>query len=211
MTVPPGFRRNSPTPKILILHRGTIHKDDMTLTQGFRITTPLKAIADLLVNQPVPFVRVRYEDLVEDPEGECRKMFDHLELPFEPAVIEYGKHRHITKSYGDPMSVEKHTRPVADSIGTWTQDLLARPDALELCRSIVDRLEPEHLEAWGYPKAELLAPLAGAVAARTRRSPLNGYRVKRQVLLTLRRNIHGNALGAAVRKVRYYCDVLLRT
>lgn len=53
MTVPPDFRRNSPTPAILILHRGTIHKEDMTLTQGFRITTPLKAIADLLVARTV--------------------------------------------------------------------------------------------------------------------------------------------------------------
>lgn len=53
MTVPPGFRRNSPTPGILVLYRGLIHKEDMTLTQGFRITTPLKAIADLLVARTV--------------------------------------------------------------------------------------------------------------------------------------------------------------
>lgn len=53
MTVPPGFRRNSPTPGILVLHQGLIHKEDMRLTQGFRITTPLKAIADLLVERTV--------------------------------------------------------------------------------------------------------------------------------------------------------------
>ena len=53
MTVPPGFRRSTPTPEILILHRGLIHKEDLTLTQGFRITTPLKAIADLLVERTV--------------------------------------------------------------------------------------------------------------------------------------------------------------
>lgn len=53
MTVPPGFRKSTPTPEILILHRGLIHKDDMTLTQGFRITTPLKAISDLLVTRTV--------------------------------------------------------------------------------------------------------------------------------------------------------------
>lgn len=53
MTVPPGFRKNTPTPGILVLHRGLIHKDDMTLTQGFRVTSPLKAIADLLVTRTV--------------------------------------------------------------------------------------------------------------------------------------------------------------
>jgi len=53
MTVPPDFRKSTAIPKILILHRGFIHKEDMTLTQGFRITTPLKAIADLLVTRTV--------------------------------------------------------------------------------------------------------------------------------------------------------------
>lgn len=53
MTVPPGFRKSAPTPGILVLHRGFIHKEDMTLTQGFRITTLLKAIADLLVTRTV--------------------------------------------------------------------------------------------------------------------------------------------------------------
>ena len=49
MTVPPDFRKSTAIAEILILHRGFIHEEDMTLTQGYRITTPLKAIADLLV------------------------------------------------------------------------------------------------------------------------------------------------------------------
>lgn len=53
LTVPPDFRKSTAIPEILILHRGFIHKEDMTLTQGFRITTPLKAIADLLVTRTV--------------------------------------------------------------------------------------------------------------------------------------------------------------
>jgi hypothetical protein len=48
-----GFRRNSPTPKILILHRGIIHKDDADMLLGFRITRPLKTIADLPVTRTV--------------------------------------------------------------------------------------------------------------------------------------------------------------
>lgn len=53
MTVPPAFRRSSPTPRILVLHRGIVHPDDMDSVQGFRVTRPLKAIADLLTDRSV--------------------------------------------------------------------------------------------------------------------------------------------------------------
>ncbi|MBI3296728.1 MAG: type IV toxin-antitoxin system AbiEi family antitoxin domain-containing protein [Elusimicrobia bacterium] len=48
MTVPPDFRRNAPTPGVLVLHRGTLHEDDIERRPGFRLTRPLKAIADLI-------------------------------------------------------------------------------------------------------------------------------------------------------------------
>lgn len=53
MTVPPGFRRNSPTPGILVLHRGVIRKEDIEARQGYRITRPLKTISDLLMTRSV--------------------------------------------------------------------------------------------------------------------------------------------------------------
>lgn len=33
--------------------------------------------------------RVFYEDLIEDPEREIRRLFDYLELPFEPATLRF--------------------------------------------------------------------------------------------------------------------------
>ena len=53
MTVPPDFRRNSPTPKILVLHRGVLRKEDIEARQGFRVTRPLKTIGDLLISRSV--------------------------------------------------------------------------------------------------------------------------------------------------------------
>lgn len=53
MTVPPRFRRSSAIPKILVLHRGVVPDEDATHVQGFRITKPLRAIADLIVAQTV--------------------------------------------------------------------------------------------------------------------------------------------------------------
>lgn len=53
MTVPSSFRRSSPTPGILVLHRGTIRKEDIEARQGFRVTRPLKTISDLLITRSV--------------------------------------------------------------------------------------------------------------------------------------------------------------
>lgn len=48
MTVPPAFRRNSAIPKVLVLHRGTFQKEEIEPKHGFRVSRPLRAIADLL-------------------------------------------------------------------------------------------------------------------------------------------------------------------
>lgn len=169
------------------------------------------AIGEFLLGQKVPYVHVRYEDLVQEPEAAMRRVLAHVQLPFEPGVVTYGMQKHISKSYGDPVSVERHTRPVTDSLDTWAQDFLARPEALQLAQDVVTHLETGHLSAWGYPKAELFQALHDRQARATARSRLSAYQLKRQVLLSLRKNIHQNALGQAVKKLRYYCDVLLRT
>lgn len=169
------------------------------------------AIGKFLIDAPVPHVHVRYDDIVADPEAQARRIFEHLGLPHEPQAVSYGEHAHISKSFGDPMSVEKHKKPVTDSIDTWAADMQTRPDVLELARDVVSRLDAAHLEAWGYPKESLFAAIDGKQGRGTKRSALNGYRFKRKVLLSLRKNIQHNQLGAAVKKVRYYCDVLLRS
>jgi hypothetical protein len=168
------------------------------------------AVGALLRERPVDCVHVRYEDVVQDPEASMRRILEHLGLPFEPGCVEYGQQQHITKSFGDPHSVERHTRPVTDSLDKWAQDFLAQPDVLALAQQIASELDPADLEAWGFPKDSLFAALEGQAAHKTA-GRLNTYAIKRKVLLGLRKNMHSTALGDAVRKVRYYCDVLLRT
>lgn len=53
MTVPPGFHRYGPIPKILVLHRSKLHPSETESMQGFRVTRPLRAIADLTRNGSV--------------------------------------------------------------------------------------------------------------------------------------------------------------
>lgn len=183
----------------------------LALEQNPLVEPYVESLGSFLVKNP-DVVHLRYEDLVACPEDEMRRVLDDWGLEFEEACVEYGRVSHITKSYGDPMSVERHSRPVTDSLNTWAKDLNSRPEALALARRVVARLDPEHLAAWGYPTDEFWAALDSADARSTTRfTRFNSYWVKRQILLRLRKNVGDNVLGNAVRRVRYYCDVVLRS
>jgi predicted transcriptional regulator of viral defense system len=46
MTVPLGFRRNSETPRVLVLHKSTLLSNEVIRERGYSITTPMRAILD---------------------------------------------------------------------------------------------------------------------------------------------------------------------
>ncbi len=125
------------------------------------------------------------------------------------------KHKHIKKSFGDPVTVNQHDRPVTDSKEKWAAEVRADPAKLELAHRIIDSLDPADLAAWGYTTEELFAPVASASgqangSATGSLPALSTYRRMRQLMLALKRDIHENQFGKMVKKVRYYCDVLLR-
>jgi hypothetical protein len=174
------------------------------------ISRYIPAIAAFLTEAPVALVHVRYEDLVEDPHGQMQRLCAYLDLPYEESSIEYGAHEHIAKSFGDPVGVAKHTRPVATSVNTWAQDLKARPEALALLKKSCAELDPADLKAFGYPPESLFDALNQAQKSATRRNPFESYQLQRKLLLSARRYVGDNALGHTLRRVRYACDVLLR-
>lgn len=49
MTVPPGFQRMAAIPKALHLHHTQLAEDDIETIDGVRVTTPLRAIVDVVV------------------------------------------------------------------------------------------------------------------------------------------------------------------
>ncbi len=59
MTVPPGFRRNSAIPGALVLHTADLRKDEIESMHGFGVTRPLRAIADLLIEDSVELGHLR--------------------------------------------------------------------------------------------------------------------------------------------------------
>jgi len=60
--------------------------------------------------------RVIYESLIADPEGEVRRLLDHLELPFESACLEFHKNPRAVKT----SSSEQVRKPIsAAGIDQW--------------------------------------------------------------------------------------------
>ncbi len=170
------------------------------------------ALARMLREKPVPFVHVRYEELVRDPETNFRRVCDHLGIPFEAAAIAYGEKGDAPKGLGDPTGVARQTRPVTGSVSKWAAEIAAQPETLALVGKLVNELDPADLEVLGYPRAEIVAQLEaarGAPVAVKREAPLR-YRLERKLLVTLRRNIHRNRLGRALKRLRFALDVVLR-
>ena len=121
------------------------------------------AIARFLREPPVPLVHVRYEALVTDPEATLREICGHLGVDFEPGMIEYGRTEAATKTgrgLGDPITVDRESRPTTRSVGKWAEALAADPALLSQCRAIAERLADEDLALWGTPGPELRKTLA---------------------------------------------------
>ncbi len=174
------------------------------------------AIARFLRERPVPALHLRYEDLVSDPERELARLCEHVGLPFEPDMIDYGKKpegaKESARGLGDPVGVAKHSRPTTDSLSKWSEALGGQPAKIAQCQEILARLSDADLETWGYRRSDIDAELAAIDPGGPRKPApkLTRYRLERAVVTRLRRNIHRNALGALVRRIRWACDVLLR-
>jgi len=170
------------------------------------------ALASFVRDRPVPHVWVKYEELVKDPETHFRRVCEHLGIPFEEKAISYGESGEEWKGLGDPTGVARHARPVTSSVSKWAAEIASNPEVLGLVAGVLDELDPADLETLGYAREKIVAQLEAATGAPVpvkAKGPLR-YRVERKVLVALRRNIHENALGRVLGRLRFALDVLLR-
>ncbi len=174
------------------------------------------AIARFLRERPVRLLHLRYEDLVGEPERALRESCAFLSLPFDGAMLRYretsGPARSVPAGLGDPVRVDRETQATPRSVDRWRGALAADPALLAQSREIVAQLLDPDLEAWGYRAGQLRSELAALEprGAGPGRSELTRYAVERRLLVALRKNIHSNALGRGVQRLRRLCDVLLR-
>ena len=70
--------------------------------------------------------------------------------------------------------------------------------------------DPEDLAEWGFDEASLWAPYERESGTQAPKRTLNSYTFQRKVMLALKKDIDTRPHGKLVRRVKYYCDVLLR-
>jgi len=173
------------------------------------------AIARFLRERPAPVHHVRYEELVQHPEAEVEKICSFAGLPFEPDMIDYGEQggaQESARGLGDPVAVAKQSRPTTESLSKWAEQLTGKPEMLTQCQRILAGLSDEDLESWGYARRAIATELdAIDLGGAPRKKPrLTRYSLERRIVTRLRKNIHHNALGRLIGKLRRACDVLLR-
>ena len=168
------------------------------------------AMASFIRERPVPLKQVGYESLVAAPEAELERIFAHLGLVHQPEAVQYGGRAEIKEGMGDPINVKRLDRPVTDSVERWAAELAADSNKLALAQAMIARLSDEDLETWGYPRDAIFEPIGRAGAADAPKPVLNRYTFKRRVMLALKKDIHTRWHGRLIKRIKYYCDVLLR-
>jgi len=173
------------------------------------------AIARFLRERPVPLHHLRYEDLVANPEASISELCGFTGLAFEPSMIEYGRsgQTETAKGLGDPISVDKETRPTTASVARWTGDMAGNPAMVEHARRALAALTDEDLAAWGYERAPLQTDLDAIPHDGPKRGGrgLSRYTLERKLLSLGRRSVQRfGFLARLVRMAREACDLLLR-
>ena len=167
------------------------------------------AMAGLLRSASVPMIHVGYEDLVSEPELHLERIFSFLGVPHEPGAVNYGK-TGMQKGMGDPINVQKHSRPTTASLHKWAAELNAQPHLRDLAEQMLKSLSDEDLSLWGYDRHRIFEELH-KIDAKNPKRVLNNYTFQRRVMLAIRKQINDEPTRRAwVERVRYYCDVVLR-
>lgn len=176
----------------------------------------IPAIASFLRDAPVKnMVHIRYEDLVADPHENLRQICIVSGLDYLPEMVDYGQVTVEAAGLGDPIGVDKASRPNTASVHKWASAVAHNGPRTALLRHMVARITDEDLATWGYDRESLWAPLADvdqstALKAQARARKWDRYSVERRTLLFLRRNIHNNLVGRGLKRLRFVLDVLLR-
>ena len=168
------------------------------------------AMASFLRERPVPVLHVVYEDLVQNPESQLERVFAFLGVENDRDAVEYGRSGPAKKGMGDPMTVDQEGRPVTDSVDRWAAELAADPKKRSLAEQMLDRIDVADLEFWQWPPEDLWAPLEAEGGSPPPKRKRNSYTFQRRVMLALKKDIHERPHGKIVKRIKYYCDVLLR-
>lgn len=168
------------------------------------------AMAKFLRERPVSLLHVVYEELVQNPESQLERVFAFLGIENDPEAVEYGKSGPAKQGMGDPMTVDRQDRPVTDSVDKWAAELAADPKKCALAEDMLGRINATDLELWQSPLDDVWVQVDAAAGSPVPKRKRNSYTLQRRVMLALKKDIHQRPHGKVVKRLKYYCDVLLR-
>jgi hypothetical protein len=102
-------------------------------------------------------VLTRYEELVQDPENELKKLCDRIGVGYEPGMLDY-RSAGDDFAFGDPAGVKQHNQPVPDHLDRWLEDVKT-PAVWRLAGDYLEYLQKEVPGMLGYDAAALRSQL----------------------------------------------------
>lgn len=130
-----------------------LHKQDLF--------TGLERLIAACQRDPQRFVRLRYEDLVSDPERELGRVLAHMDLPYEEGLLSSFTALDLTASVGDSAGVTRYRAVSSASLERWRLSL-GSTVRKHWCLRWLRWIGPERLAFMGYDLDELSESLAGA-------------------------------------------------
>lgn len=101
---------------------------------------------------------LRYEDLVSDPETTLERVLAHLDLRFEPGMLDLLADTKFKGRYGDPTGTYQYSSVTSDPLDKW-KTTLRNPLRKRWCRRYLRWLGRDRLAVMGYNLDDLLEEL----------------------------------------------------
>lgn len=145
--------------------------------------TALERLLAAQAAQPERILAVRYEDLVTEPERVLGRVLDHMDLKWEPSVIDGFTDVSVAGRVGDPTGTKAYDVVSTASVERWRPQL-ASPVRKAWCRRYLRWIGRDRLRLMGYDLDELLHALS-AEPSDWGRAPADALRTAKGVVRDL--------------------------
>jgi len=158
-----------PTPKVILLWRNPLAVAASMIEtwnagkwnlHHFHIDlyTGLGNLVDAYERLEQKILAVRFEDIVSEPEAQCRKVFDYLDLPYDANVTTAFSEVRLKGRLGDPTGVSRYKTITTQSLNKW-KTTFANPLRKSWGRRYLTWIGASRLNMMGYRMEDLLREL----------------------------------------------------
>jgi hypothetical protein len=117
-------------------------------------------LVDARIEHPDRSIAVRFEDLVSGSEDPWARLFDSLDLAFDPKLLTGFKEVRLEGTMGDPTGAQRYDRISSEPSEKW-RATLGSPWRRRWCRRYLDRIGDGRLGEMGYDATDLRSLLDG--------------------------------------------------